>query len=272
MLAASETDVLARPFAQLAFLAALTAVGAAAAWRVLLGPTLELITEIVLLPVYRIRAYGPGRDKIPTRGPLLVVANHSAYLDPLWLGKIIPRRLTPMMTSVFYDKPFIHALMVHVVGAIRVPEATFRREAPELQVAADVMRRGGCLLIFPEGGLRRRDDQLVRHFGQGVWHILRDQPQTPVVVCWIEGGWGSYMSYRNGPPMTNKRVDWWRTIRIGVAEAQVLDPAILADQRSTRAYLQRACLECRRYLGLDVPAETEPLAEKDEGQKIEDRS
>jgi 1-acyl-sn-glycerol-3-phosphate acyltransferase len=271
MLASARTGALARPFAQLAFLAALTAAGAALAWRVLLAPTLELIAEIVLLPVYRIRAYGPGRERIPTTGPVLVVANHAAYLDPLWLGKILPRQITPMMTSVFYDKPVIHWLMVHAVGAIRVPDATFRREVPELQVAADVLRRDGCLLIFPEGGLRRRDDQPLRHFGQGVWHILRERPETPVVVCWIEGGWGSFMSYRNGLPMTNKRLDWWRTIRIGVAEPQVLDPAILADQRRTRAYLQRACLECRRYLGLDVPAPTEPLPEKDEGQRVEDR-
>jgi len=55
-----------------------------------------------------------------------------------------------------------------------------------------------------------------------------------------------------------------------VAEPQVLDPAVLADQRATRAYLQRACLDCRRYLGLDVSAETEPLAKKDQGQRIED--
>jgi 1-acyl-sn-glycerol-3-phosphate acyltransferase len=157
--------------------------------------------------------------------------------------------------------------MVHVVGAIRVPEATFRREAPELHVAADVLRRGGCLLIFPEGGLRRREDQLARPFGQGVWHILRELPQTPVVVCWIEGGWGSFMSYRSGLPMTNKPMDWWRAIRVGVAEPRVIDPAVLADQRATRAYLQRACLECRRYLGLDVPAPTEPPAEQEEGEK-----
>jgi hypothetical protein len=80
------------------------------------------------------------------------------------------------------------------------------------------------------------------------------------------------MSYRNGPPTTNKPMDWWRAIRIGVAEPRVIDPAILADQRATRAYLQRACLECRRYLGLDVPAEAEPQAEKDEGQRVEDRT
>ena len=49
-------------------------------------------------------------------------------------------------------------------------------------------------------------------FGQGVWHILHERPDTPVVVCWIEGGWGCYFSYYNGPPTVNKRFDWWRRI------------------------------------------------------------
>ena len=61
-------------------------------------------------------------------GPLLVVANHAAWLDTLWLAKVLPRRLTPMMTSVFYDLPGMRFLMRHVAGAIRVQASTFRRE------------------------------------------------------------------------------------------------------------------------------------------------
>src|SRR5205823_3104459 len=82
----------------------------------------------------------------------------------------------------------------------------------------------GCVLIFPEAILRRKEDQLLRQFGQGVWHILRAVPDTPVVVFWIEGGWGSFASYKGGPPMKNKRLDWWRRIDLAVTEPQVLDP------------------------------------------------
>jgi hypothetical protein len=95
--------------------------------------------------------------------------------------------------------------------------------------------------------------------GKGIWRILRDRPETPVVVCWIEGGWGSYTSYWNGPPLANKRPDWWRSIRIGVSEPQVLAPALLEDHRATRVYLMRACLEARRHLGLEVPESKESL-------------
>ena len=80
-------------------------------------------------------------------------------------------------------------------------------------------------------------------FGQGAWHILKELPQTPVVVCWIEGGWGSWASYRGGPPMKNKRLDFRRRIDIYVDEARPLDAAVLAGHHATRDHLRRACLE-----------------------------
>ena len=244
--------VLATPVAQLAFLAVLAGVGAAVAWWWLLPPAAEQLFEILLAPMYRVRIHGPGRDLLPRRGPLLILANHSAYLDPCWLAKMIPRQVTPMMTSVFYDLPLMRWAMTHIIGAIRVPSSSFRREAPELREAIAVLRGGGCVLIFPEAQLRRREDQPIRLFGQGVWRILQELPDTPVLVCWIEGGWGSFTSYFNGLPLKGKRLDVARRIDIALDEPHPLDPAILADQQTTRQYLMRTCLECRRHLGLPV--------------------
>jgi hypothetical protein len=127
-----------------------------------------------------------------------------------------------------------------------------------------LLRQGGAVLLFPEAQLRRTAEPGLRLFGQGVWHLLHDLPQTPVVVLWIEGGWGSFASYFNGLPMQNKRLDWRRPIDIAVDRPQVIDPGILADPLATRVYLMRACQECRRYLGLDVPVGREGRCEEDE--------
>jgi 1-acyl-sn-glycerol-3-phosphate acyltransferase len=243
--------------------AALALVLAATGWRVLFRETLEQLMEIGLWPVYRIHAHGPGANLIPRHGALLVVSNHAAWFDPLWLAKILPRRVTPMMTSVFYDLPVLRWLMTRVVHAIRVPSVTYRREAPELREAVDVLDAGGCVVIFPEGQLRRRVEQPLRKFGRGVWQILRERPETPVIICWIEGGWGSYTSYQSGPPITNKPIDRWRTIDIAVSEPLKLHPALLADHLKTREFLRRACLDARTYLGLEPLDQTEPPEEED---------
>src|ERR1700687_3689788 len=179
---------------------------------------LENILECLMWPVYPIRAYGPGVDRMPQRGPLLIVANHSAYVDVFWVCKVVPRPVVPMMSSLYYDVPIMRWLMVNIVRAIRIEETKFRREAPELREAIDRLHKGECLVLYPEGRLRFKEHELLRPFGQGVWHILREVPETVVVVLWIEGGWGSWSSYFNGRPMKNKRFDWWRRIDIGIGE------------------------------------------------------
>jgi 1-acyl-sn-glycerol-3-phosphate acyltransferase len=257
------------PRGQLWLVAGLAAAGTTVAWGLLLRPAFEQFVEVVLWPFYRVRAHGPGVGHLPLRGPLLIVANHSAYMDPLFVGKVVPRPLTPMMTSYFYDRPGVHFLMAHVLRPIRVESSTYRREVPELREAVAALDRGACLLVFPEALLRRQAEVPLRRFGQGVWHILRERPETPVVTLWTEGGWGSFLSYQGGPPGKNKRPDWWRPIAVGVAAPQKLSADVLADQRATRMYLMRAVLECRKYLGLK-PLTTPALGGKETADTPDD--
>jgi 1-acyl-sn-glycerol-3-phosphate acyltransferase len=236
---------------QLWLVAALAGAATVACWWALGRNTAEQFLEWAIWPFHRVHGHGPGLEHFPAHGPVIIVANHSAWFDPVWLGKVLPGEVTPMMTSLFYDLPVLRPLMKYMVGAIRVPAITYRREAPELKEAIAVLDRGGCLVIFPEGSLRRSDRRPLRQFGQGVWHILQERPDTPVAVCWIEGGWGSFFSYRGGPPMKNKRFDLWRRIDVAVSEPQVIKPEVLAELRATRAYLRQLCGEARHFLGLE---------------------
>lgn len=237
----------------------LTAIGAAIAWRYLYRDVYEQVIEILFWPIFRVRGFGPGLTEIPTEGPLIVLANHSAWFDPLWLGKVLPRRLIGMLTSEFYDKPGLHFLAKYVVHSIRVESSGYRREVPELDVAVATLDRGECVLIFPEGQMRKKEAVPLRRFGRGVWQLISRRPQTRVVICWIEGGWGSFTSYYGGPPTRNKRFDWWRRIEVAVAAPELLDPKMLDDHHAARQYLMRKCLDARRYLGLEpLPLESNP--------------
>lgn len=249
------------PAAQLVLVAALAAVLALSSWWFLRREVIELLMEGVFLAMYRIRAHGPGRASVPLRGPVLVVANHACWMDPMLLGKVVPRTVIPMMTSNFFDLPGIRWLMVHLARAIRVEASAFRREVPELDEAIRRLDEGRCVVIFPEGGMRRKEEMPLRHFGQGVWRILRDRPQTPVVVCWIEGNWGSYFSYKNGPPTKNKKLDLRRRIDIVMGEPHTLSPELLEDHQATRGRLMRECLALREILG---PAPFPTTFEKEE--------
>jgi 1-acyl-sn-glycerol-3-phosphate acyltransferase len=229
-------------------------------------PAMEGTAEILLWVAYRIRADGPGLDYLPTRGPSLLIGNHAAWFDPLFLAKIAPDPITPMMTSKFYDLPILAWLMRHVIGTIRVPDKSVRHEAPELKEAVAALDRGECVVLFPEGFLRRKEDVPLRRFGRGVWQILTDRPHTLIFACWIEGAWGSYLSYRGGPPTKGKRFDFWRSIRVGVIGPIVVDAALLKDHMATRTFLMRQVSEARRSLGLEpvpLPTTHDPEGDKE---------
>jgi 1-acyl-sn-glycerol-3-phosphate acyltransferase len=264
LLVLAESSILTGVIGQLGLLIVLTAIGMATAACLAFRCLLEQGLEILNWPMYRMRAAGPGLAEFPMRGPVMVVSNHAAWLDPVWLGKVVPRFVTPMMTSVYYDKPIIHWLMVHVAHTIRVPQAAFRREAPELKDAVAALDAERVLLVFPEGALRRNEDQWLRHFGQGVWRILKERPQTPVVACWIEGNWGTYTSYFNGPPTVNKQLDWRKPIGVGMSAPQILETSVLADQRAARTYLMQACLNARKHLGLPVGEQTKEVVNRND--------
>jgi 1-acyl-sn-glycerol-3-phosphate acyltransferase len=236
--------------------------------RLFIRELFELVVELAMLPMYRVRVLGSGLPMVPMRGPAIVLANHSSWLDPLWIAKALPCRLTPLMVSKFFDLPFIRWVVGPVAHCIRVPDSRFRREAPEIVEAIRRLDRGEIVLIFPEGWLRRKEERVLRRFGQGIYQMLREKPNTPVLACWIEGGWGSYMSFFNGPPMKNKRLDCRRPIGIGVSEPIFLDLELLLDPVKTRRHLMQACLNARSYLGLPVP-ELTAFAEDGDEEKAE---
>lgn len=219
-------------------------------WTRLFRPLFELACEPLLWLMYRIRARGPGVADFPRTGPCLVLANHACWFDPLFLAKILPRPVTPMMTARFYDLPVIRRLMV-MFGVIRVPEKALKHDAPEVLEAVAALDRGECVLVFPEGYLRRSEDRPLRRFGQGVTQILKARPGTPVFACWIEGAWGSYTSYSGGPPTKNKRRDFRRSIDIGLSAAVAVPAELMAEHMPARLHLMNLVSAARVHVGLE---------------------
>jgi 1-acyl-sn-glycerol-3-phosphate acyltransferase len=145
-----------------------------------------------------------------------------------------------------------------------VPEKALKKDAPEVQEAIAALDRGECVVIFPEGYLRRTEDRPLRRFGQGVWQILKARPNTPVFAAWIEGAWGSYTSYFNGPPTKNKKKDFRRPIGVGMSAAVTIPPEELDEHLRTRLHLMNLVSEARKHLGLEPLPRFELLAKADE--------
>jgi len=91
-----------------------------------------------------------GCENIPTKGPLLVVANHFNFLDPLALIHTAPWPLEFVGGAQTPNAPATLGWINKLFGVIPTYRGTGSRET--LQNAEEVLRQNGVLAIFPEGG------------------------------------------------------------------------------------------------------------------------
>ncbi len=91
-----------------------------------------------------------GRENIPPHGPLLVVANHFHFTDPVAVIRAMPWPLDFIGGARMPHAPTGVKWLTSLWGTFRVRRAGSSREA--LQTAETVLSSGGVLGIFPEGG------------------------------------------------------------------------------------------------------------------------
>jgi 1-acyl-sn-glycerol-3-phosphate acyltransferase len=99
----------------------------------------------VFRPIYRLRVH--HRDRVPAQGPVVVVANHSAFVDGPLLFGLFGRR-----TVFLVKQEMFHGLVgwaLPRIGQLAVRRGTADRRP--LTQALSVLRGGGLVAVFPEG-------------------------------------------------------------------------------------------------------------------------
>lgn len=123
-----------------------------------------------------------GRRRVPRRGPVLVIGNHIATVDPPLTGALIPRLDVHYMAKSESFTPRI-AWAFRAYHAFPVVRHTPDRAA--LKRALGILGAGHVLIVYPEGS-RAENAQLRRPYA-GVGFIAR-HAGVPIVPAAI---WGS---------------------------------------------------------------------------------
>ncbi|MDB5898974.1 MAG: 1-acylglycerol-3-phosphate O-acyltransferase-like protein [Ramlibacter sp.] len=156
---------------------------------------LRFVAWVVTRLVYRFKVRGD--DNIPVEGAAVLVCNHVSFVDAILLMAASPRPIAFVMDHRIFQVPVL-GWMFKLAKAIPIAsqkedpavyEAAFER-------AAQVLRNGDLLAIFPEGALTR--DGNLQPFKGGVMKVLEraraDGVEPPVIPMALTNLWGSFFS------------------------------------------------------------------------------
>jgi len=91
-----------------------------------------------------------GTENLPESGPLLVVANHFSFIDPVLTVRIAPWPIEFLGGFHMPNAPSTVTFIPKLWGYLPVFRGTGSRGA--LRAAESVLKQGGIIGIFPEGG------------------------------------------------------------------------------------------------------------------------
>lgn len=122
-----------------------------------------------------------GRDLVPRTGGVIIASNHISFWDPPLIGAILPREVHYLAKEELFANPVFGAV-IRSYNAIPIRRGMV--DLSGMARAVDTLRRGGAMMLFPEG-TRMRDGKL--HPARPGVGMMSVNAGVPVVPCYVSG-------------------------------------------------------------------------------------
>jgi len=125
--------------------------------------------------------YVQGEENVPATGAVLMVSNHTSYLDPVAIGDASPRRVVFMAKAELFQNTAL-GFLLRGVDSFPVRRGEADRQAFKTTFA--MLEEGRAVCIFPEG---------TRHEGEGLGEaeagaaVFATRSGAPVVPVYVSG-------------------------------------------------------------------------------------
>lgn len=151
----------------------------------LLRFTISLVTRLFY------RVHGKDEEKLPEEGGVLLLPNHISYVDAIVLQIACPRPIRFLVWEPFFQRP----ILGWILRSLRTIPISPQRSKEAIVLAADALKKGEVVCLFPEGALTKTAS--LSRLNRG-YEMIAKRAGTPVQPVWLENLWGSIFSFWGG--------------------------------------------------------------------------
>ena len=137
----------------------------------------RLITTPISLVLYRTRAIGV--DNVPASGPVILASNHFSNMDHFLVGAWLRRKIRFLAKSQLFGNPIGDYIFSHG-GVFPIRRGHADEEA--FTTIRAIFDRGGCVMIYVEGGRSRTGELGKPKPGAGRAALESGVPVVPVAI------------------------------------------------------------------------------------------
>ena len=152
----------------------------------------RLVLVLIARPIARIFTGADivGRERLPLKGPAILVANHASHVDTILMLTLYPSRgldwVRPAAAADYFLRGgLISWLSNTIIGIVPVARDKAGAGVDVLAPVREALKAGDIILIFPEG--TRGDGEAMSDFKSGVARLAADVPEAPVIPVWLQG-------------------------------------------------------------------------------------
>jgi 1-acyl-sn-glycerol-3-phosphate acyltransferase len=137
----------------------------------------RVVLTPVLLAFYRTRCI--DSDKVPLEGPAVITPNHFSFFDHFFVAVYLRRKVHFMAKSQLFKRP---AQWIFTHGGV-FPVLRGRRDEEAFETAHTVLRRGGLVVMYAEGGRSRSGELGEAKPGIGRIALESGVPIVPTAIA-----------------------------------------------------------------------------------------
>ncbi|WP_162523511.1 lysophospholipid acyltransferase family protein [Calorimonas adulescens] len=145
-------------------------------------PIIRVILEFYLKKYIKLEVYNKEILEEMKGKPALYICNHLSNMDAILLNKVLKKNRVAFIAGVKLTRNIITYQVMQTVRTIKITPNT--ADVGAIKAAIDYLKKGGSILIFPEGTRSRVRSMIEAKPG---FAVIASKANVPVVPIGIEG-------------------------------------------------------------------------------------